>query len=73
MIVEGTWGPFYTIGRFSFLAADSLRRILQDQNVISKAQQTALFLHYCVECCPVCLKILPQQPISYTFIQVHAK
>ena len=25
-IVEGTRGPFYTIGRFSFLAADTLRR-----------------------------------------------
>ena len=26
MIVEDTWGPFYTIGRLSLPAADTLRR-----------------------------------------------
>ena len=57
-IVEGTWGPFYTIGRSSLPTADTLTR-QQDNKTTrqqqSKSQSTAPFLHYGVERRPVCL------------------
>ena len=34
----GTWGPFYVIGRFSFFAADTLRRRRRKKKTIPKAQ-----------------------------------
>ena len=52
MIGEGTRGPFYTIGRFSFRVLDTwVRQLLHDSDFHS----TEPFLHYGVERRPVCL------------------
>ena len=62
-IVEGTRGPFYTIGSSSLPAADTLTRqqdkTRQDNKTTRQqqfeSQSTAPFLHFGVERRPVCL------------------
>ena len=55
--MEGTWGPFYTIGRSSLPAFDTLTRRQDNKTTRQQQQQfesqsTAPFLHYGVERAP---------------------